>query len=72
MRAAARRVRLAAVLLLAAGLCRADRVVAIGDLHGAYDEFVGILLQTGLIDKDLNWTGGKRSEERRVGKECRL
>ncbi len=54
-----RRARLLLGLLLAAHLGLAQRVVAIGDIHGAYDEFLRILLETGLIDKELNWTGGK-------------
>lgn len=36
-----------------------ERVVAIGDVHGAYDRYVEILRETGLIDADLKWTGGK-------------
>ena len=37
------------------------RIVAVGDLHGAYDHFVEILIGTGLVDdKDkLNWIGGE-------------
>jgi hypothetical protein len=35
------------------------KVVAVGDLHGAYDEFVAILQGTGLVGPDLAWTGGK-------------
>ena len=46
-------------LYAAAPALQADRVVAIGDIHGAYEPFVAILQETGLIDKDLNWTGGK-------------
>src|SRR3989442_3445039 len=34
------------------------RVVAIGDVHGAFPEFVTILERTGLIDPKLQWTGG--------------
>lgn len=34
------------------------RVVAIGDVHGAYPEFVQILQKTGLIDDQLHWSGG--------------
>jgi Calcineurin-like phosphoesterase len=37
----------------------ADAVVAIGDVHGAYDNFVGILQRVGLIDKHNDWAGGK-------------
>jgi len=36
-----------------------ERIVAIGDVHGAYDRFVGILRTTGLIDERLRWSGGK-------------
>lgn len=35
-----------------------DRVVAIGDIHGAYDAFERILLRAGLIDSSHAWTGG--------------
>jgi len=35
-----------------------ERVVAIGDVHGAYDRFVGILKKTGLVDEKLKWSGG--------------
>ena len=34
------------------------RVVAVGDVHGAFPEFVTILERTGLIDPKLQWTGG--------------
>ena len=57
-----RRTALAVLCLavLCVPVCRAaDRVVAIGDVHGAYQEFVSILQTAGLIDKELNWTGGK-------------
>lgn len=36
-----------------------ERIVAIGDLHGAYIHFLEILTGTGLIDENLNWKGGK-------------
>jgi len=36
-----------------------ERIVAIGDVHGAYDRFVEILQVTGIIDKELRWTGGR-------------
>jgi len=36
-----------------------DRVVAIGDVHGAYERFVEILKTAGLIDQKEKWTGGK-------------
>ena len=35
-----------------------DRVVAVSDLHGAYDSTVATLQQAGLIDEDLTWVGG--------------
>ena len=36
-----------------------DRVVAFGDVHGAYDDWVKLLQQTGIIDSRLNWSGGR-------------
>lgn len=57
-----RRLFTAAVLL--AGVLTAstvgagDRIVAIGDVHGAYDEFVAILQHTQLIDENSHWIGG--------------
>jgi len=35
-----------------------ERVVAFGDVHGAYDELVALLRTTGLVGEDLKWTGG--------------
>ena len=35
------------------------RIVAVGDLHGDYDQFVTVLQSAGLIDSNGNWTGGK-------------
>ena len=37
----------------------AERVVAIGDIHGAINEFKGILKAAGLADDTGRWTGGK-------------
>jgi hypothetical protein len=34
------------------------RVVAVADVHGAYDEFVGILHDVGLINDQRAWAGG--------------
>jgi hypothetical protein len=34
-------------------------LIAIGDVHGDFDDFVGILQHIGLIDKQNHWTGGK-------------
>ena len=36
-----------------------ERVVAIGDVHGSFDNFVAILRTAGLIDSRRRWTGGK-------------
>jgi TPR repeat protein len=36
-----------------------DRIIAIGDLHGDYEQFTGVLASAGLIDGNGNWTGGK-------------
>ena len=35
-----------------------DRVVAIADIHGAYDAMVSTLQNAGVLDSDLNWAGG--------------
>ena len=35
------------------------RIVAIGDIHGAYDNFVAVLKNAGLVDNKLHWIGGK-------------
>ncbi len=36
-----------------------EAVVAIGDVHGDFDDFVSILQRTGLIDAQHRWTGSK-------------
>ena len=36
-----------------------ERVVAVGDVHGAYEQFVQILRTAGLIDGRNRWTGGR-------------
>jgi hypothetical protein len=36
-----------------------ERVVAIGDIHGAHDQFVAILRAAGLIDTRNRWSGKK-------------
>jgi hypothetical protein len=36
-----------------------DSVVAIGDVHNDFDDFVAILRRTGLMDQQNHWTGGK-------------
>jgi hypothetical protein len=37
----------------------ASRIVAVGDVHGAYDNFVEVLQMTGLVDEDARWVGGE-------------
>jgi hypothetical protein len=37
----------------------AERLVAVGDVHGGFDEFVQVLKLAGVVDKKLNWSGGK-------------
>lgn len=65
----------AALLLLAVVLCLAaplafaepdewrysgvDRIVAVGDVHGAYDALVATLQASNVIDDNLAWSGGK-------------
>jgi hypothetical protein len=36
----------------------APKVVAVGDIHGAYDNFVDVLRMAGLVDEDAHWVGG--------------
>jgi len=36
-----------------------ERVIAIGDVHGDYDQFVSVLRTAGLIDDQGKWSGGK-------------
>jgi hypothetical protein len=54
---------LAWLLLLACGThaARADtpRIVAMGDVHGDYDAFQALLVQSGIADDKGHWTGGK-------------
>jgi hypothetical protein len=66
-RVAAATVSIVTLALLAAPLAAqevpwkfeaASRVVAIGDVHGAYGTFVDILQRTGLVDDRLEWIGG--------------
>ena len=38
---------------------KAERIVAVGDVHGAYDRFLEILRAAGVIDERLRWTGGR-------------
>ena len=41
------------------GIDGVERIVAIGDAHGAYDRYVGILRTAGLIDDRQRWSGGR-------------
>ena len=41
------------------GIDGVERIVAIGDVHGAYDRFVAILRSSGLVDQDRHWSGGR-------------
>ncbi len=34
------------------------RIVAVGDIHGGYDEFVAILREAGVVDDTNQWAGG--------------
>ncbi|MGE0554836.1 MAG: metallophosphoesterase [Gemmatimonadales bacterium] len=36
-----------------------DRIVAVGDVHGDFERFVGLLRQAGVIDGKNRWAGGK-------------
>jgi len=36
-----------------------ERIVAVGDVHGAFDSFVAILREAKLIDDRRRWTGGR-------------
>ncbi len=36
-----------------------ETIVSVGDIHGAYDNFVNIMQKAELLDKDNNWAGGK-------------
>jgi hypothetical protein len=36
-----------------------EKIIAVGDIHGDYNNFLKILKGVGLIDEDLHWSGGK-------------
>jgi hypothetical protein len=36
-----------------------DSLSAISDIHGEYDTYISLLLASGIIDENLNWTYGK-------------
>jgi hypothetical protein len=35
-----------------------DRIVAVGDIHGDYDQYIALLRSAGVINKGSNWSGG--------------
>ncbi len=35
-----------------------ERIVAVGDIHGDYDNFVRILKETGMVNDETKWIGG--------------
>jgi len=41
------------------GIDGVERIVAVGDVHGAYDRFVEILKTAGVIDSRQRWSGGR-------------
>jgi hypothetical protein len=48
--------------LPAASVCAletSERIVAVADVHGAYDRFVAILRAAGLVDGRARWSGGR-------------
>ena len=48
-------------LTAAASPCQVEgveRIVAVGDVHGAFDRFVEILQTAGIVDERLRWAGG--------------
>ena len=51
---------LAALVFCSGGVAAQSpsRILAIGDIHGAYDQFVSILAAAGVIDAQQRWTGG--------------
>jgi len=36
-----------------------ERIVAIGDLHGDYEQYINVMQSAGLLDKKGKWSGGK-------------
>ncbi|NNU16514.1 protein-tyrosine-phosphatase [Parvularcula sp. ZS-1/3] len=45
-------------LAVSIGAARAERIVAIGDIHGDYDAYIAVLTEAGLVDDRLRWSGG--------------
>lgn len=62
MRELRRNPRLPALLvcaILLGGGGAPERIVAVGDVHGAYDAFVEILREAELVDDREHWIGGR-------------
>ena len=38
-----------------------ERIVAIGDLHGDYEQYMKVLKSAGLVNSRGKWTGGKHT-----------
>src|SRR6266480_1970556 len=36
-----------------------ERIVAVGDVHGAYERFVEVLQTAGILDRRQHWVGGR-------------
>jgi len=49
---------LSAALLLGAAPAAPQRIIAIGDIHGDLDAFLGILQRAHLVDPSRRWSGG--------------
>jgi hypothetical protein len=49
---------LALLLALTAASAAQERIVAVGDVHGSFPQFVNILQRTGVIDTRHQWVGG--------------
>jgi hypothetical protein len=45
--------------LQATAATASPRVVAVGDIHGDFDALVEVLQETGLMDAEQRWIGGK-------------
>jgi hypothetical protein len=60
-----KRILLLVLALVLAGAASAEswqgveRVVAVGDVHGSFDQFTTVLRQAGVIDEKNRWSGGK-------------
>ena len=49
---------LALLLALTSAGAGQERIIAVGDVHGAFPHFVGILQRVGVIDARYQWVGG--------------